>query len=174
MRYDKVLQSLLSYVPQAAAGQRKMVLPLILSAACAMALLAMASIRRVPQGHVYAFRRMDGRVRIVRSGTHLVLPLVERVARRISLAGSAVPVEGLERNGLRQRATVYFQVLDPDRAGAEIDRLEDRLATATRRLYDAPGLPDAPTARPGWLKQGLNAELRERGLLVARVDLASG
>ena len=50
--------------------------PIILAALCALALLVIASVRRVPEGHVYTFRRMGGHVRIVGSGTHLVVPLV--------------------------------------------------------------------------------------------------
>lgn len=149
-----------------------MLSPIILAALCALALLVVASVRRIPEGHVYAFRRMGGHVRIVSAGTHLVMPLVERVTHKISLAGAAVAVEDLARNGETFRGVVYFQVLDPERAEVVIEDVEARLRSATRCLFDAADLPAATEARRQWLKQSLNAQLRERGLLIARVDLS--
>lgn len=148
-----------------------MLSPIILAALCVLALLVVASIRRIPEGHVYTFRRMDGHVRVVGSGTHLVVPLVERVEHKISLAGAAVPVEDLALAGQRYRGVVYFQVLDPERADVVIEDVENVLRNAMHRWLAAPGLPQASDARRSWLKQSLNAELRESGLLIARVDL---
>ncbi|MEO7326303.1 MAG: SPFH domain-containing protein [Dokdonella sp.] len=150
-----------------------MLSPIILAALCALALLVVASVRRIPEGHVYAFRRMDGHVRIVGAGTHLVVPLVERVTRKISLAGAAVPVEGLTRDAQNFRSVVYFQVLDPERAEVVIEDVDGLLRAATRRVFADNGLPEALDARRAWLKQSLNAQLRERGLLIARVDLSA-
>ena len=137
-----------------------------------MALLVIASVRRIPEGQVYALRRMGGHVRLVGSGTHLVLPLVERVARKISLAGATVAVDDLARDGHKFRGVVYFQVLDPGRAEVVIEELDQLLRSAMHRQFAYPALPDAIEARRQWLKQSLNAELREQGLLIARVDLA--
>lgn len=145
--------------------------PIVWTALCLLALLILASIRRVPEGHVYRFRRIGGHVRLVGSGTHLVLPLFERVAQKISLAGAAVTVDGLRQGERRERAVVYFQVLEPERAGSGMADLDGQLREATQGLYTAAVLPDAADARRNQLKQALNAELRERGVLVARVDL---
>jgi regulator of protease activity HflC (stomatin/prohibitin superfamily) len=150
-----------------------MLSPIILAALCALALLVVASVRRVPEGHVYTFRRMGGHVRIVGSGTHLVVPLVERVAHKISLAGAAVPVEDLCLADQRYRGVVYFQVLDPERADVVIEDVENLLRDATRRLFAAAELPETSETRRSWLKQSLNAQLRESGLLIARVDLTT-
>lgn len=149
-----------------------MISPILLSALSGLMVLAAASIRRVPAGHVYTYRRMGGHVRVVGSGTHLVVPLVERVEHKISLAGAAVVVENLtDEHG---RAVVYFQVLDPQRAEVVLTDIEERLRASTRRLFDsADSLPDETDARRRWLKQALNAELRELGLLIARVDLGT-
>ena len=146
--------------------------PIILAALCALALLVIASVRRVPEGHVYTFRRMGGHVRIVGSGTHLVVPLVERVAHKISLAGATVAVDDLVLDARRMRGVVYFQVLDPQCAEVMIEDLEHQLRAALRRLVADAALPEGADARRQWVKQSLNAQLRERGLLVARVDLA--
>jgi hypothetical protein len=150
-----------------------MLSPIILAALGALTLLALASVRRIPQGHVYAFRRMGGHVRIVGAGTHLVVPLVERVTHKISLAGAAVAVPDLEREGKIFRGVVYFQVLDPERAEVVIEDVEQLLRVATRRLFADGALPESADTRRQWLKQSLNAQLRERGLLIARVDLAA-
>ena len=146
---------------------------MILAALCAMALLIVASVRRIPEGHVYTFRRMDGHVRVVGSGMHMLLPLLERVAHKISLAGATVAVEDLQRGEQRFRAVVYFQVLDPQRAEVVIGDIEGVLRVATRRQFDYAFLPDDTDARRRWLKQSLNTELRDRGLLIARVELAA-
>jgi len=152
-----------------------MLSPIVLAALCVLALLVVASVRRVPEGHVYTFRRMGGHTRVVGSGTHLVVPLVERVAHKISLAGAAIAVEGLRRDdgGAVHRAVVYFQVLDPQRADVVIEDIENLLRTLTRRLFGYAVIPDDNEERRRWLKQSLNAELHERGLLIARVDLAA-
>jgi regulator of protease activity HflC (stomatin/prohibitin superfamily) len=136
----------------------------------AVVLLLIASLRRIPEGHVYTFRRVGGHVRLVGSGTHWVVPLVERVERKISLAGTSVAVE-LERDGHYQTVVVYYQVLDAARAGSLLADLEERLRAATRRQFAAPELPAEAEARRQWLKQALNADARRYGLLVARVDL---
>lgn len=148
-----------------------MISPIILAALCALALLVIASVRRIPDGHVYTLRRVDGHVRVVGSGTHWMVPLVERVAHKISLAGAVVGVDGLTINGMAHRAVVYFQVLDPERAEVVIGDVEDRFRAAVRGLCSVPTLPAATDQQRQWLKRSLNEEWRERGLLIARVDL---
>lgn len=148
-----------------------MLSPIILAALCVLATLVVASVRRIPEGHVYTLRRMGGHMRVVGAGTHLVLPLVERVTHKISLAGAAVPVDDLTLADRRYRGVVYFQVLDPERADVVIEDIESLLRDRMHALLADPGMPEIEDARRSWLKQSLNAELRERGLLIARVDL---
>ncbi len=150
-----------------------MLSPMIFAVLLAITVLVMACVRRIPEGQVYAFRRMDGHVRMVGAGMHLVLPLIERLARKISLAGSSVAIDDLACSGAQNvRGVVYFQVLDPERAGSQIGDIEQHLRAAVRRLAVDAALPDAIETRRRWFKQTLNAELREHGLLIARVDLA--
>ncbi len=146
--------------------------PLIwmLCIAAALALVA-ASILRIPEGQVYALRRVGGHVRRVGPGTHFVLPLVERIARKINLAGASLVVDGLERDGIPLRATVFYQVLDAARAERVLDDLGCMLGDATRSAVDQVDFPADTATRARWLKQALNARLRESGVFVARVDL---
>ena len=148
-----------------------MLSPIILSALCALALLAVASVRRIPAGHVYTFRRMDGHIRFIGSGTHLVVPIVERVAHKISLAGAAISIDGLAIAEQRYRGVVYFQVLDPQRADVVFEDIEALFRDSARRLFADAAMPETADARRQWLKNALNAELRDHGLLIARVDI---
>jgi len=144
--------------------------PLIwmLCIAAGLALLA-ASIRRIPEGQVYALRRVGGHVRRVGPGTHFVWPLLERIARKIDVAGTSVSVDGLEHDGAPLRATVFYQVLDASRADRVLDDLPSTLRATTRACADSTDFP--ASAQASWLKQALNAQLRESGVFVARVDL---
>ena len=145
--------------------------PILLFALCAAAILALASVRRVPEGQVHTFRRVGGQQRMVGSGTHFVLPLLERLARKTSLAGASVAVDGLQHEGHRYRADVWFQVIDPALAGNVLDEVEEVLRTATRGCFAT--VADTGLEGRSALKRALNGQLRERGLLVARVDLAA-
>lgn len=146
--------------------------PLIwmLCIAAGLALLA-ASIRRIPEGQVYALRRVGGHVRRVGPGTHFVLPLLERIARKINVAGASLAVDGLERDGQALHATLFYQVLDAARAERVLDDLGRVLGEATRALVADAEFPGDAAAGARWLKQALNARLRESGVFVARVDL---
>ena len=156
--------------------------PLLVAALLiASAALLAASIKRIPEGTVYTLRRLDGHARVLNPGVHWVLPLVERVVHRITLTGRALPIDervALDDQGqpLPLRGTVYWQVLDPSRADAVIERADDLIrlrAVNALRAVDAPGSESAD-ARNLRMKQALNETLRERGVLVTRVQLSLG
>jgi regulator of protease activity HflC (stomatin/prohibitin superfamily) len=150
-----------------------MLSPMILMALVAIATLVFASIRRIPEGQVYTLRRVGGHTRVMHSGTHFMVPLVERVAHKISLTGSNVPVEDLVAADRQYRGIVYFQVLDPVRADRVIDGIDGLLQERTRSLFADAALPESSDGRRLWLKQSLNSDVRDRGLLVTRVDIAA-
>jgi regulator of protease activity HflC (stomatin/prohibitin superfamily) len=150
-----------------------MLSPMILMALAAIAVLIFASIRRIPEGQVYTLRRVGGHTRVMHSGMHFMVPIVERVAHKISLTGSNVPVDGLVAADQQYRGIVYFQVLDPARADRVIDGIGGLLQERTRSLFADASLPASSDGRRQWLKQSLNSDIRERGLLVTRVDLAA-
>jgi hypothetical protein len=150
-----------------------MLSPILLMAVCTVLALVAVSVRRIPEGKVYSLRRIGGHTRMLGSGIHLVLPLIESVAHKISLAGNTLNFDARLVSGQPCRGTLYFQVLDPERADAVIDGVNGWLRARTLELLQHAALPEATDERRRWLKQALNSELRERGLLIARVDFAA-
>src|SRR6201991_5271040 len=67
--------------------------------------LAAVSIRRIPEGQVYSVRRLGRAPALLGAGTHVVLPMIDRVAHKIDLGGQTLRFEG---------GTVYWQVLEPE------------------------------------------------------------
>ena len=120
---------------------------MILMALVAIAVLVFASIRRIPEGQVYTLRRVGGHTRVMHSGMHFMVPLVERVAHKISLTGSNVPVDGLVAAEQQYSGIVYFQVLDPARADRVIDGIDGLLQERTRSLFADAALPESADGR---------------------------
>lgn len=138
----------------------------------AAAVLSLASIKRIPEGQAYTLRRVDGHLRTIGAGTHLILPLLERVAHKIRLVGNVVEVGEVAVPGQGAvHGKIYYQVLDAARADAIIDEVGPRLRERLPELVAAAPAQD-PAARNMHLKAELNRGLRERGLLVTRVQLA--
>jgi hypothetical protein len=150
---------------------------IILTLFSIIALLAFLSVKRIPEGTVYTLRRIGGQARTLTPGTHFVLPLIERIVHRISLTGRTLAVdESLPVDGATRRLTgqVWWQVLDAERADAMIDRADELIRT---RAINAVRDIEAPTeeaadARNLRLKKALNDALRERGVVVTRVQLS--
>ncbi|MEO8673795.1 MAG: SPFH domain-containing protein [Tahibacter sp.] len=146
---------------------------LVLSAA---ALVAFASIKRIPEGTVYTLRRFNGQGRTLQPGTHLVWPLLERVVHRISLAGHALNLDEsmpLANTLCRLNGKVYWQVIDAERADALIDNADELIRSRTLNAVRGVENPadEALEARNARLKSTLNEALRERGIVVTRVQL---
>jgi regulator of protease activity HflC (stomatin/prohibitin superfamily) len=141
--------------------------------ACLATLTAMA-VKRVPEGQVYSLHRFGRPRRLLRPGLHLVLPLAERVAHRIDLGGQVLRFrEPLAATGDDVRGTVYWQVLEPERADAVIEQADQLIRRgALDALRSVPGGGgDDRRVLGSRLKQALNGALRERGMMITRVDL---
>jgi regulator of protease activity HflC (stomatin/prohibitin superfamily) len=150
----------------------KVFTPVAIMVLCAIAALLAVSIKRIPEGQAYTLRRIDGRLRTVGAGLHLVLPLVERVLHKIRLFGNVVDIGEIptpEHGAVHGK--IYYQVLDASRADAIIDEVGERVCERLPELIAAAPAPDVAT-RSLHLKTELNRSLRERGLLVTRVQLA--
>lgn len=150
---------------------------LLLTLIAVLAALVAAAVKRIPEGQVYTLRRFDGHARTLGSGVHFMLPLLERIVHRIPLTGRALSLdEDLRLEGrpapVKLSGTVYWQVLDAQRADALVDHAEEFIRSHTISALRAhPADHEAADARNQRLKHTLNGSLRERGVLVTRVQL---
>jgi len=137
------------------------------------AVLILSAVRRVPAGQVYSLYRRGKLVRVLQSGTHLVLPLFDRVAHKINLAGQTLRFEEPLAEAHDVRGTVYWQVLEPERADAVFEQVDQLIRRgAQEALRSEPAAERADRRDLGArVKQALNSALRERGMMVTRVDL---
>lgn len=132
----------------------------------------LVGLRRIPEGTVCTIHRFGRYVRAIGPGLHFTWPLVDRIAHRVSLVGHQVE---LATDG-RCAAVVYFQILEPERAGAVLEQIDAMVAgEASRRLR---ALSASVSAEPGGLaarlKQELNAQLGALGLRITRCQLPAG
>ncbi len=137
---------------------------MVLIALLSLALLLIAfSVKHIPEGMAYTLQRANGRARLLREGTHLVFPLVERVRHKISLTGRI-----LELQSEGQAVRLYWQVIDPIQADGLIEQAESLLRNEARGLLGA--VDKTPTVSLEDLKIALNARYTECGLRVIRVE----
>jgi regulator of protease activity HflC (stomatin/prohibitin superfamily) len=138
----------------------------------ALALLASA-IKHVPAGQVYSLHRLGKPARLLQPGLHMVMPLLERVAHKINLAGQTLRFEEPLAEAHDVRGTVYWQVLEPERADAVFEQVDQLIRRgAQEALRSEPAADRADRRDLGVrVKQALNSALRERGMMVTRVDL---
>lgn len=137
------------------------------------------SLQRVRDGQIAVLRRFGRSNKVLTPGLHMVVPLVDRVERRIDTIGRSVElkdhiIEQAGGAGWQIDGRVYYQIVDARQAAPELSHLE---ATVTEELDRV--LPDfLPDHRNesvdvfnSALKQSLNARLRMRGILVARTHI---
>ena len=140
-----------------------------------LALIAtfVAAIKRVPADQVQSLYRRGKPYRLLQPGTHVALPLIDRVEHRINLCGQVLRFEEPLPNAHDVRGTVYWQVLEPERADAVIDQADQLIrGGALAALRDEPEAFQADRRDLGSrLKQSMNGALRERGMMVTRVEL---
>jgi regulator of protease activity HflC (stomatin/prohibitin superfamily) len=146
---------------------------LLLTLLCGLTTLALICLRRIPEGQAYTLRRVDGHLRTVGAGVHLVLPVLERVTHKIRLLGNVVDIVP-DASGGNLRGRVYFQVLDAQRADAVIDDIADLLRQRVPALSQATCTEDDVAVRSAHLKAELNRDLNVRGVLITRVQLSAG
>ncbi|MDQ6646937.1 MAG: hypothetical protein M3Y93_06870 [Pseudomonadota bacterium] len=138
-----------------------LLLPLVLIA---------SAVRYVPAGQVYSLHRHGKLLRLLTAGMHVVLPLLDRVAHKINLAGQTLRIEEHSTDAREVHATVYWQVLEPERADAVFDQVDDLIRRGALEALRGESQADR-RALGVRMKQTLNDALRERGMMVTRVDL---
>ncbi|HEX7349121.1 MAG TPA: SPFH domain-containing protein [Rhodanobacteraceae bacterium] len=148
----------------------------ILAVLALIAVTIACSIKHIPEGQVYTLRRFGKPAGTLSAGTHLVVPLIESIAHKISIAGYTLAVDERLADAdaaAAMQGRVWWQVLDPERVDAVIDRADDMIRRQLRdavQRADVAGVPD-PRSRNQRIKQTLNGSLRARGVLVTRVEL---
>ena len=137
------------------------------------AVLIISAVRHVPAGQVYSLYRRGKLLRVLQAGTHLVLPVLDRVTHKINLAGQTLRFEEPLAEAHDVRGTVYWQVLEPERADAVFEQVDQLIRRgAQEALRSEPAADRADRRDLGVrVKQALNSALRERGMMVTRVDL---
>lgn len=137
------------------------------------AVLLASAIRHVPAGQVYSLYRHGKLMRVLQAGTHLVLPLLDRVAHKINLAGQTLHFEEPMANIGEVCGTVYWQVLEPERADAVFEQVDQLIRRGAQEALRSEPTTEATDRRnlSVRVKQSLNSALRERGMMVTRVDL---
>jgi len=135
---------------------------LLAAALLALAFVA-AGVRRVPAQRVLSVRR-QGKVRAMGPGWHWIVPGLDHVGQGVDLIGHHLHVRG---PGSKQ-AELHFQILDPDKAGAQIDQVDAFVADQARQALGEAG------RTPEQLKQELNRRVGGLGLRVIRCSLHAG
>lgn len=145
---------------------------LLMFCIAAFAALTMFSLKHIPDGQVHTFRRVGGHTRVLGSGRHLILPLLDRATHRFNLTGNTLAFDSQSGDGEQVGGTLYYQVLEPERADAVIDHIGELMRARVDNVIAAGNLPSDVIERRQWLKQAVNNDLRTCGLIVTRVDLA--
>ncbi|WP_430391943.1 SPFH domain-containing protein [Dyella sp. 20L07] len=140
-----------------------------------LALIAMFAyaVKRVPADQVHSLYRRGKPCRLLQPGVHMTLPLIDHVEHRIKLSGQVLRFEELLPNAHDVRGTVYWQVLEPERADAVIEQADQLIrGGALAALRKEPEAFNADRRDlSSRLKQSMNGALRERGMMVTRVEL---
>lgn len=152
----------------------------IVIALAALAGAAMwASVERVRDGQIAVLRRFGRSSKVLTPGLHVVLPLVDRVERRMDTIGRSVElkdhvVEQAGTAGWQVDGRVYYQIVDARQAAPELAHLEETVTQELDRLLPEflhEHRDESVDVFNRALKQSLNDRLRMRGILVARTHI---
>ena len=146
-------------------------------------LLLVSSIKIVPQAHAYVLERLGGYKATWSVGLHFKVPILDRVARRVSLKEQVVDFEPqavITKDNVTMQidTVVFFQITDPKKYayGVEspISAIENLTATTLRNIIGDLELDETLTSR-----ETINSKMRtildiatdEWGIKVNRVEL---
>jgi regulator of protease activity HflC (stomatin/prohibitin superfamily) len=139
--------------------------------------LALASLRRVPDGQVHTVHRFGRYVRTLPPGFHMVWPLLDRVAARVLLIGHHLELPSRDYGALHTGADLYYQILDPSRCGRALERVDSLVldeAVAVLEGVANQGAAQDPVFGAEALKKALNERVSGLGLRVIRCSLHPG
>lgn len=130
---------------------------LVLAAVLLVLALAATGLRRVPAQRAATVRRFGRYRRTLGPGWHWLLP-IERTGKPVELLNHHLRVQ---RDG--RAAELYFQVLEPEKAGETIENVDEFVAQKAREAVDA--------CTTSEFKFDLNRLVAPKGLRVVRCAL---
>jgi len=133
---------------------------LLLAALMLVLALVATGLRRVPAQRVATVRRFGRYRRTLGPGWHWLRPL-ERKGASIEMLNHHLHID---RGGVG--AELYYQILDPEKAGETLERMDDFVAEEAREV--------AVARTTGEFKLELNRRVAPKGLRVVRCALHLG
>lgn len=139
--------------------------------------MALAAVKRVPDGQAWTVHRFGRYVRTLQPGTHAVWPLLDRIARQVHLTGHHIELPTRLFGADSASADLYYQILDPMPTGDGLETVDEMVL---RQADDALSSVAAqlPQQQAGWtstmadaLKIELNSRLGRMGLRIIRCAL---
>lgn len=134
---------------------------LILGGATVLAIVSLG-VRRVPGQRVMTLRRLGRYRRTLGPGWHWVLPGLDRAGLEVDLIGHHLHVSG---EADQPKAELYYQIVEPEKAGETLDRVDDFVAAQAREAMQG------AAHSPEQLKVELNRRVGRLGLRVIRCSL---
>lgn len=122
-------------------------------------------LRRVPAQRVLTVRRLGRYRRTLGPGWHWILPGLDRAGGQVDLIGHHLHVR--DEAG-RDEAELYYQILEPEKAGETLDQVDAWVTAQTREALGQAG------QSPDQLKHELNRRVGHLGLRVIRCSLHIG
>jgi regulator of protease activity HflC (stomatin/prohibitin superfamily) len=133
----------------------------VLAAALPLALVA-AGLRRVPAQNARPVRRLGRHLRILGPGWHWIVPLLERSGRDVDLIGHHLRVDA---GPATRQAELYYQIVEPQKAGATLEAMDEFVADQARQALGADGQSSDQ------LKHEINRRVGRLGLRVIRCSM---
>jgi regulator of protease activity HflC (stomatin/prohibitin superfamily) len=133
---------------------------LLLAAASLAFLLGLAGLRRVPAQRVATVRRFGRYRRTVGPGWHWLLP-IDRTGKQVELINHHLHVPRGEG-----QAELYYQILEPEKAGETLERVDEYVAGQAQEASHARTTSE--------FKLELNRRVAPKGLRVIRCAIHLG
>lgn len=127
--------------------------------------LAVGGLRRVPAQRSLTVRRFGRYRRTLGPGWHWLVPVLDRSGAGVDLIGHRVRIQAAGGQG---PAELYYQILEPEKAGATLDTVDDWVAGQAREALGG------ALQSPEQFKHELNRRVARLGLRVIRCSLHAG
>ncbi len=145
--------------------------------------IVLACVKIVPQAHAYVIERFGMYVATLNAGINFIIPVIDRVARRVSLKEQVVdfapqPVITKDNVTMRIDTIVFFQIIDPKLYTYGVENplmaIENLTATTLRNIIGDMELDQTLTSR-----ETINSQMRAQldtatdpwGIRINRVEL---